>query len=265
MREVGSVAAMASPVPNRFAGRRALITGAGRGIGRATAERLAAEGARVVLVDIDGDAATGVARELGDRALAIAADVADEASVEAAVAAAVDAWGGLDVVVANAAVQLTGADDRVDRLDAGTWRRTLEVNLTGAFHTVKHGTRALLAAGGGAIVCTGSPAGHYGLAGGLDAYSASKAGVSGLVRVTAMDLAGEGVRVNAVLPGITETPMNHWWMDDPDERARTVASIPIGRPARPEEIAAVIAFLASDDASYVTGAVWTADGGLTAR
>jgi NAD(P)-dependent dehydrogenase (short-subunit alcohol dehydrogenase family) len=256
---------MMSPLRARFAGRRALVTGAGRGIGRATAERLAAEGARVAVVDIDDDAATEVARALGHSAVALAADVADEAAVEAAVAAAVDAWGGLDVVVANAAVQLTGADDRVDRLDAETWRRTLEVNLTGAFHTVKHGARALLAAGGGAIVCTGSPAGHYGLASGLDAYSASKAGVTGLARVTAMDLAGEGVRVNAVLPGITETPMNLWWMDDPAERARTVASIPLGRPARPEEIAAVIAFLASDDASYVTGAVWTADGGLTAR
>jgi NAD(P)-dependent dehydrogenase (short-subunit alcohol dehydrogenase family) len=256
---------MAAPVLHRFAGRRALVTGAGRGIGRATAARLAAEEARVAVLDIDGDAASAVARALGDRALALTADVAEEAAVEAAVATAVDAWGGLDVVVANAAVQLTGGDDRVDRLDAGTWRRTLDVNLTGAFHTVKHGARALLASGGGAIVCTGSPAGHYGIAAGLDAYSASKAGVTGLVRVTAIDLAAEGVRVNAVLPGITETPMNHWWMDDPAERARTAESIPLGRPARPEEIAAVIAFLASDDASYVTGAVWTADGGLTAR
>jgi NAD(P)-dependent dehydrogenase (short-subunit alcohol dehydrogenase family) len=254
-----------SPFPHRFAGRRALVTGAGRGIGRATAERLAAEDARVAVVDIDGDAAAAAARALGDRGLALTADVGDEPAVEAAVAAAVDAWGGLDVVVANAAVQLTDADERVDRLDGETWRRTLEVNLTGVFHTVKHGARALLATGGGAIVCTGSPAGHYGLATGLDAYSASKAGVTGLVRVTAMDLAEEGVRVNAVLPGITETPMNRWWMDDPAERARTVASIPLGRPARAEEIAAVIAFLASDDASYVTGAVWTADGGLTAR
>jgi NAD(P)-dependent dehydrogenase (short-subunit alcohol dehydrogenase family) len=251
--------------PSRFAGRRALVTGAGRGIGRATAGRLAAEGARVAVLDIDGEAAGRAAREVGRGALALAADVADEAAVEGAVRTAIDAWGGLDVVVANAAVQLIGADDRVDRLDADAWRRTLEVNLTGAFHTVKHGARALLANGGGAIVCTGSPAGHYGIAAGLDAYSASKAGVTGLVRVSAIDLAGEGVRVNAVLPGITETPMNHWWMDDPAQRARTAASIPLGRPARPEEIAAVIAFLASDDASYVTGAVWTADGGLTAR
>jgi NAD(P)-dependent dehydrogenase (short-subunit alcohol dehydrogenase family) len=145
------------------------------------------------------------------------------------------------------------------------WQRTVEVNLTGAFLTVKHGARALLAAGGGAIVCTGSPAGHYGLAPGLDAYSASKSGVFGLVRVAAIDYAAEGIRVNGVFPGITETPMNDWWMADPEARERTVASIPLGRAARAEEIASVIAFLASDEASYVTGAVWTVDGGLTAR
>ena len=252
-------------MPSRFAGRRALVTGAASGIGRAAAARLAAEGARVAVLDVDAKAAAAHAAALGHGALALAADVADEGAVEAAVDTAAAAWGGLDVVVANAAVQLTGADDRVDRLDARAWRRTLEVNLTGAFHTVKHGARALLAGGGGAIVCTGSPAGHYGIATGLDAYSASKAGVTGLVRVTAIDLAGDGVRVNAVLPGITETPMNRWWMDDPVERERTAATIPLGRPARAEEIAAVIAFLASDEASYVTGAVWTVDGGLTAR
>jgi NAD(P)-dependent dehydrogenase (short-subunit alcohol dehydrogenase family) len=254
-----------APAAERLAGRRALVTGAGSGIGRATAERLAAEGARVAVVDLDAAAARHVADSLGGRGLAVTADVADEPAAEGAVAAAVGAWGGLDVVVANAAVQLTDADERADRLDLAVWRRTLDTNLTGAFLTVKHGVRALLASGGGAVVCTGSVAGEYGIAPGLDAYSASKAGVHGLVRVTAIDLAGTGVRVNGVLPGITATPMNRWWMDDPTASERTAASIPLGRPARPEEIAAVIAFLASDDASYVTGALWPVDGGLTAR
>ena len=236
-------------------GKRALVTGAARGIGLAIAQRLTAEGARVAALDV---------LAIDGAALAIQADVRDEDAVRAAFARVADEWGGLDVVVANAAVQLTGSDDRADRLDLEVWRETLDVNLTGAFLTAKHGVRALLAAGGGAIVCVGSPAGAYGIARGLQAYAASKAGMLGLVRTMAADYAGNGIRVNAVYPGITETPMNRWWIDDPQTRAEVLAPVPLGRAARAEEIAAVAAFLASDDASYVTGAVWTVDGGLTA-
>jgi NAD(P)-dependent dehydrogenase (short-subunit alcohol dehydrogenase family) len=231
---------------------RVLITGAASGIGLAVARRLAPD---VALLDVDAD---GLAAAAVD-GLRLVADVRDED----AVADAVSRCGPLRAAVVNAAVQLTGRDDRADRLDAAVWRETLEVNLTGAFLTAKHAARALVP--GGAIVFVGSPAGAYGIAPGLDAYSASKAGVGGLVRVLAADLAAEGVRVNGVLPGITETPMNRWWMDDPDARAHTAASIPLGRPAHASEIANVVAFLASDEASYVTGAVWTVDGGLTAR
>jgi len=192
----------------RLEGQRALVTGGGSGIGRATAERLAAEGARVAVLDIDGGRAAETATSLDGEALALTADVADEPAVERALASVREAWGGLDAAVVNAATQLVGDDDRADRLALQTWQRTVEVNLTGAFLTVKHGARALLAAGGGAIVCVGSPAGHYGIAPGLDAYSASKAGVFGLVRVAAIDYATEGIRINGVFPGITETPMN---------------------------------------------------------
>jgi NAD(P)-dependent dehydrogenase (short-subunit alcohol dehydrogenase family) len=236
-------------------GKRALVTGAARGIGRAIADRLAAEGARVAAVDV---------APVDGAALAVRADVRDEDAVRGAIDAAVAQWGGLDVVVANAAVQLSSAEDRADRLDLAVWRETLDVNLTGAFLTAKHGARALLAAGGGAIVCVGSPAGAYGIAPGLQAYTASKAGIVGLVRTMAADYAGEAIRVNGVFPGITATPMNKAWIDDPAAVERAVAGVPMRRPGRPEEIAAVAAFLASEDASYVTGAIWTVDGGLTA-
>ena len=233
-------------------GKRVLVTGAARGIGRATVERLEREGAKVASLDIEGDGLT------------VRADVSDEQQLEAAFAEATAALGGLDVVVANAATQLVEQDARADQLDLGAWQRTLDVNLTGVFLTAKHGARALLESGGGAIVCVGSVAGAYGIATGLDAYSASKAGIVGLVRVMAADYAREGIRVNCVFPGITDTPMNDWWRHDPARRREAEESIPLGRIGTPEEVAAVIAFLASDESSYVTGAVWTVDGGLTA-
>jgi NAD(P)-dependent dehydrogenase (short-subunit alcohol dehydrogenase family) len=245
-------------------GKRALVTGAARGIGLATAERLAAEGARVALIDVDLQALADAAASVGPDAVALHADVRDEDALRSAVEHAATALGGLDIVVPNAAIQLVGADDRADRLDRAVWQETVDVNLTGAFLTAKHGARALLASGGGAVVCIASPAGTHGIARSLQAYSASKAGLIGLVRAMAADYAAEAIRVNAVLPGITETPMNRWWTDDDAMREQVLAPVPLGRAARAEEIAAVVAFLASDDASYVTGALWTVDGGLTA-
>lgn len=248
----------------RVAGKRAIITGAGSGMGRAAARRFSAEGAEVALLDIDESAIAAVAAELGGgpRVLALPVDVRDEAQVEAAVAQATSAFGGLDTVVANAGVQLAGQDDRADRLDLAVWQRTVDINLTGIFLTCKHGLRALLENGGGSVVCTASPTGLYGCAAGYDAYSSSKAGVYGLVRVMAADYASSGIRVNGVIPGYTDTAMTSWV--DEEARRGLLATIPLGRAGTAEEVASVMLFLASDEASYVTGAVWAADGGMTA-
>lgn len=247
--------------------KRAIVTGAGSGIGRATAIRFAQEGARVGLVEINEAAAaeTGamIARE-GGEALILQADVSAEAEVAAAIKRTVDRWEGLDIVVANAAIQLFGQDARVDELDAAVWQRTLDVNLTGVFLTCKHGIKALLASGGGTVVCTASPTSVCGIARGFDAYTASKAGVLGLVRVMANDYAGEGIRVNAVVPGYTNTPLVTELTETDEDREAMLAKIPLGRSGTAEEVASAILFLASGEATYATGGALVVDGGMTA-
>jgi NAD(P)-dependent dehydrogenase (short-subunit alcohol dehydrogenase family) len=218
----------------RLVGKRALVTGASSGIGRATAVRFAQEGARVGLVArraAELDEVAGIIRADGGEALPLPADVSGEAGVERAVAACVDAWGGLDVVVGVAGIELYGrGDTRVDELDLAVWRETLDANLTGMFLTCKHGVRALRASGGGSMIVTGSPTGLYGGALGEHAYSASKAGCHGLARVMAHEYAPEGIRVNVVVPGFIDTPINAAFMANPDEVAAYSATIPARRP-----------------------------------
>src|SRR5262245_48660572 len=235
----------------RVEGKRAVVTGAGMGTGRAAAGKSAAEGARVGLIDTNEAAAKETASAIestGGEAIVLPADVTDEDQVAAAIGSAVEQWGGLDVVVSNAGVLWAGKDDRADRLDAAVWRQVIDINLTGMFITCKHGIRELLEGGGGAVVCTASPTGLYGLAPGLDAYSSSKAGVYGLIRVLANDYAAEGIRVNGVIPGFTDTPMNDY-VERPAGFDKIVSTIPLGRQGTADEVANVICFLASDEAS----------------
>lgn len=253
-------------------GRVCIVTGAGSGIGRAVATRMAADGGTVVLVDVHEDAAADAVAEItaaGGTAVAMAADVTDEGAVRAATERTVETFGGLHVAVVNAGIQLFGRDAKVTDLDLEVWERTIRVNLTGAFISAKHFMRALVAtaaapgAPAGSMIFTGSPTAIRGSANGFSAYSASKAGVHGLMRVVASDFADSHVRVNAVIPGYTDSPLVADLRGTQDQK-NLIATIPFGRPGTVSEIAAVHAFLASDDASYCTGAMFTADGGMTA-
>jgi 3-oxoacyl-[acyl-carrier protein] reductase len=252
----------------RLDGKRAFVTGAGSGIGRAVAVLYAREGARVGLLDRQRDGAEETAaliRAEGGESLVLECDVSDETQVEQSVRAVVAKWGGLDVAVGVAGIELAGAGDaRVHELELDTWRRTLDTNLTGMFLTCKYGTQALLASGGGSLIVTGSPCGLFGFCASEHAYSASKAGTHGLVRVMAADYARDSIRVNAIIPGFIDSPLNAAIMANPSMVADVVRTIPAGRPGRPEDVAPLYVWLASDEAAYVTGAFFTADGGQTA-
>lgn len=247
----------------RLADKRALITGGASGIGLAAAARFKSEGAQIAIIDRDS-AALERAEETLDDAIIINADISDESQVEHAFDTVMQRWGGLDVLVANAAVQLFGRDAAVHELDLETWDTTIAINLTGTFLTCKYGIRCLLASGGGSVICTASPTSQFGLAAGFDAYSASKGGVLALARVMANDYASSGIRVNAVVPGVTATPLIQSATSDPDATHSLVDVVPLGRIGQAEDVAGVMTFLASDESSYATGGVFTVDGGLTA-
>jgi NAD(P)-dependent dehydrogenase (short-subunit alcohol dehydrogenase family) len=250
-----------------FAGRRFLLSGAASGIGRATALRLAASGATVAGIDRDRAGLADVAAQIestGGRMLVLEADVTDLAAVEQAVASAVGELGGLE-----GAANIAGIGDftgDVTEIDPAVWAQVLAVNLNGTFH-VSRATVPHLRGRGGAIVNVSS---QYGLVGSLSspAYCASKAAVIGLTKAMAIDHAADAIRVNCVCPGPTDTPMLASTAGTPElaerERVRTQSRNLTGRLVRPEEIAATIAFLLSDDAGSTTGSVLTVDGGWTA-
>lgn len=244
-------------------GRVGIITGAAAGIGRAAAEAFAAAGARLVLADRDGEGVGRVAQRLRDTGadlVAVRCDVSDEEDVAAMVAAATDRWGRLDIAFNNA-----GAAAPLERSSRADWDRTIAVNLTGTWLCMRAEIAAMRAAGGGAIVNCSSIAGLVGFPA-AGAYVASKHGIVGLTRSAALDLADAGIRVNAICPGVVDTPMvTRATGGDAARRDALVAGEPIGRMGAPEEIAHAALWLCSAAASFVTGAAIAVDGGWTAR
>lgn len=250
---------------NRLQDKVSVITGAGSGIGRAAARAFVSEGARVGLLDRCDDAIADLAAELGDSSFQLLADVADEVSVKQAFEQLEQRFGRLNVLYNCAGVQLHGRDARAHELDLTAWQETILINLTGAFLCCKHAIPLMIRSGGGSIINCGSPTGVIGCATGYDAYSASKGGMMALTRVIAMDYARDGIRVNNVLPGTTQTPLIDSLLTDPEEHARMAAGVPLGRLGEPDDLVGIAVFLASDESSYATGANFTIDGGLCVR
>jgi meso-butanediol dehydrogenase / (S,S)-butanediol dehydrogenase / diacetyl reductase len=247
----------------RFTGKVAVITGAGSGIGAATARRFAREGATLLLSDVKEDAGRALLGEIeagGARAAFVAADVREFAAVEALMQTAVDRFGGLHIVFNNAGI---GAYGKVPDLDPEIWRLVMAVDLDAVFYGCRAAIPRLKASGGGAIVNTASISGLFGDYG-LAAYNAAKAGVINLTRTMAIDHGRDGIRINAVCPGPIETPLLTPVLGLPNAREEYGKLVPMGRVGLPEEVAAVVVFLASDDASYMTGSAVVVDGGVTA-
>jgi NAD(P)-dependent dehydrogenase (short-subunit alcohol dehydrogenase family) len=248
----------------RLQGKVALITGAGAGIGRATAELFGREGAAVVVADYDRAAAEAVCSGItaeGGRAVAVAVDVSQPDQVDAMVVAAVQAFGGIDILFNNAGILIFGS---VVETAFEDWQRMMAVNLNGVFLCSKAVIPLMRERGGGAIINMSSSTGAHDGNGNAAAYVTSKGGVTLLTRCMAIDHAADHIRVNAIAPGPTDTPMLRRIMSQ-DEIDAFAATFPAKRLGQPSEIAAAALFLASDEASFVTGAIFAVDGGQTAQ
>jgi NAD(P)-dependent dehydrogenase (short-subunit alcohol dehydrogenase family) len=249
----------------RLAGKVALITGAGSGIGRVAAVRFAAEGARVVVADFDergGGATVDAVRGEGGQAEFVRVDVSRAAEVEAMIAFAERRFGALHVLFNNAGI-FPDEDGSVLDTDEATFDRVIGVNLKGVFFGCKYGIPALRRAGGGSVINTASFVAVMGSATAQSAYTASKGGVLALTREIAVEFARRGIRANALCPGPVNTPLLQNLLADPTARARRIVHLPMGRLAEATEVANAALFLASDDSSYVNGATFLVDGGTS--
>ncbi|MGZ5128759.1 MAG: glucose 1-dehydrogenase [Actinomycetota bacterium] len=250
----------------RLDGKVALITGGASGMGKVASELFAAEGAAVVLTDLNDDAGAATATRIGTAggtAHYVHADVSKEAEAKAMVDAAVERFGRLDVLYNNAGVMLPD-DGSVDSTDEAIWDLTLAVNVKGVAFGCKYGVPAMIAGGGGSIINVASFVAWLGAATSQTAYTASKGAVLAMTREIAVEYARKGIRCNALCPGPIETPLLMQLLSDEQKRQRRFVHIPMGRLGQAEELAKAALFLASDDASYMTGASLIVDGGLTA-
>ncbi|MFQ5993180.1 MAG: SDR family NAD(P)-dependent oxidoreductase [Nitrospiraceae bacterium] len=249
----------------RLDGKVALITGGGVGIGEAVARAFTKAGAAVVITgrrkDVLEQVVDSIEKEQG-RAVAVAGSVTDETHVRTAVAQAIQHFGKLNILVNNAGIGAFG--QLLHETDDATWNEVLDINLTGVFRMTRAALPELLKAGGGSIVNISSIASLVGIPA-LSAYGATKGGLDALTRCLAIDYANQGIRCNAVNPGLVDTPMASSLLSDPDRAAQVLSAYPIARPGTSDEVAKLVLFLASDDAAWITGSIYPIDGGMTAR